>query len=102
MKKLSLNIKKIALRLLVVGLAVGFQSMKAEEKTLNFWFAVDPSDSQTILDPTDPIEEPSGNCSLTLADVRCAVQLNTSTAPATVSAAQTAGSYVNSAYQDEN
>jgi hypothetical protein len=94
--------KKLIFSLLVAGVALGASAFTNAQQVENFWFAVDPSDSQTILNPTTPIDPPSGSCTLTLADDRCAVQLNTSTAPATVSAAQTAGSYVNSAYQDED
>jgi len=51
MKKLSLNIKKIALSLLVVGLAVGFSAFEAESNKLRAGDYVFYNRTQTINNP---------------------------------------------------
>lgn len=93
MKKLSLNIKKIALSLLVVGLAIGAQSFKSAKKPAGFfatdWYAVDPDGD--AIDPTPLGSAPSGPaCQLEFEGSVCVIQLTTDGAiPETVSAAHT-------------
>jgi len=72
MKNLSLNIKKIALSLLVVGLAVGTQAFKNAEKEGKlvdlYWFDSNPiGDTQTnpnqYLSGDSPISQPCSGAS---------------------------------------